>query len=67
MADRSGPAFPISNEDVAPSGWGLSRREWLAAHAFTSIYADARTGDDYPAIARKAFQMADALITEAEA
>jgi hypothetical protein len=68
-----GAAFPLHPYTVRASSAGMSLRDWFAGQALLSIVAscmhDARQDGETPSqmIARKAYEVADAMLAAREA
>lgn len=63
------PAFPIKGDSQLTTEYGLTKREWFAGMALTSlanaVYHTA-ADDQRDHVARKAWSMADAMIRMSE-
>lgn len=72
MKDYSGPAFPSSIGDERNPGWmggGMSLRDYFAAKAMAGHLGVSLLDapfEDMPALARRAYALADAMLVERE-
>ena len=63
-ADAGGPAFPILAEQ-ASDGWahcGMTLRDYFAAKAMQTMCEEVSRYDQFQAVAKDAYKMADAML-----
>jgi hypothetical protein len=69
--NNGGPAFPAevwSSDGVPEHSEGMTLRDYFAAKAMPTIYAEALGGEDWrDDVAREAYRMADAMLKAREA
>lgn len=58
-------AFPIFLSDGNVREWGMSLRDYFAAHAMSAIYRQSED-DQWVEVAKSAYRIADAMLTEME-
>lgn len=68
-ASDGGPAFPVQSDGCLVPAGGMSLRDWFAGQAimlFSEVWANLNSPHDAEAVARRSYEVADAMIAERE-